>query len=474
MARISMDPGSVHELVDGVPCFDRFRTVHELENTSRELAEKYAATVEWRRIGESSEGRPITALIIGEGDRSVFLYGFTHPNEPIGSLTIEYLSSRLAADSDLRKKLGYRFILAKAIDVDGAGLNEGWFRGPFDLLTYAENYYRPPPNEQAEWTFPIDYKTLHWKTPIPETRAIKKVLDEFEPAFTYVLHNADFCGVYYYLSHELPSAYAELKSIPASQGLPLHRGEPPDEPYLESLDEGIYHDYGVTDEYDFLSKTLNCDPASRINHGTDSYEYIREMYNGFCLTCELPYFYDEKIADTTPTELTRRDLLLESLKVEAGTRNLIKQVLEECDGLLNTESRIYRSIQYLVDSWSEVEETTRKLSEDQAFDRPATVAEAFDLTALRRFSQMPMLGMMERLLKEAEARRGRQKLSQFRENVHSRLLKLNADITRESNPRVIPIQTLVRIQLESAIVCLRHLESGRQAISQKDEACLGP
>jgi len=52
MAKISMDVGSVHELVDGVPCFDRFRTVHELEKTSRELAEKYAATVEWRRIGE--------------------------------------------------------------------------------------------------------------------------------------------------------------------------------------------------------------------------------------------------------------------------------------------------------------------------------------------------------------------------------------------------------------------------------------
>ena len=28
---------------------------------------------------------------------------------------------------------------------------------------------------------------------------------------------------------------------------------------------------------------------------------------------------------------------------------------------------------------------------------------------------------------------------------------------RNSNPRVIPIQTLVRIQLESAIVCLKHL-----------------
>lgn len=54
-----------------------------------------------------------------------------------------------------------------------------------------------------------------------------------------------------------------------------------------------------------------------------------------------------------------------------------------------------------------------------AFDRPATVAEAFDLTVLKRFSQMPILGMMERLLNEAEARGRHQKLSQFRERVHS-------------------------------------------------------
>jgi hypothetical protein len=456
---MKLDPKAARDLVDQVPHFDQFKLVDELEEASLELAKKYPTVVEHRTIGESSGGKPITALVIGEGDSSVFMYGFTHPNEPIGSLTIEYLASRLATNADLRRKFGYRFILAKAIDVDGARLNEGWFRGPFNPLTYAENYYRPPPNEQAEWTFPIEYKTLHWRTPNPETRAIKRIVDEFKPEFTYILHNADFCGVYFYLSHELPSAYAELKNIPGSHGLPLHKGEPPDELYLKSLDEGIYHDYGVTDEYEFLSKTLGCDPATKIDYGTDCYEYIRQMYGGFCLTCELPYFYDERITDPTPTRSRRRDLLLGSLAIEADTRNLTKQVLDECDELLNAKSRVYRSIHYRVDSWSDVEQTTRTHAEDKAFDRPATVAEEFDLTVLKRFSQMPTLGMMERLLKEAEARRGDQKLSQLREKVHTRLLLLNAETTKESNPRVIPIQTLVKIQLESTIVCLKHLQS---------------
>lgn len=452
-----MNAKAVRELVEGIPPFSSFRTVAELDEASRRLAEKYPDTVELRTIGESSEGRGITALVIGEGDRSAFMYGFTHPNEPIGSLTIEYLASRLAASAELRKKLGYKFVLAKAIDVDGARLNEGWFRGPFDLMTYAENYYRPPPNEQAEWTFPIDYKTLHWNTPIPETRAIKKVVDEFKPAFTYILHNADFCGVYYYLSHELPSAYADLKNLPLSEGLPLHRGEPPDEPYLESLDEGIYHDYGVTDEYEFLSKTLTSDPAASINYGTDCYEYIRRMYDGFSLTCELPHFYDKKIMDTTPTDTKRRDIVLQSLKAEADTRDIIQKVLEETRGLLQVNSRIFRSISNFLNQANQVEQTTHAYSKDGAFERPATVAEMFDLTVLKKFSQMPVLGMVGRLLKEAEARTGNHRLGQLHETVRLRMVQLNNAILQESNPQAIPIEKLVRIQLQSAIVCLKHL-----------------
>lgn len=454
-----MDAESIHGLVEGIPPFSSFRTVAELDEASRRLAETHPDIVELRTIGESSEGREITALVIGEGDRSAFLYGFTHPNEPIGSLTIEYLASRLAANAELRKKLGYKFILAKAIDIDGARLNEGWFKGPFDLLTYAQNYYRPPPNEQAEWTFPIDYKTLHWNTPIPETRAIKKVVDEFKPEFTYILHNADFCGVYYYLSHQLPSAYAELKDLPLSEGLPLHRGEPPDELYLKSLDEGIYHDYGVTDEYEFLLKTLTSDPAARINYGTDCYEYIKRMYDGFSLTCELPHFYDRKIMDTTPTVTKRRDVVLQSLRAEVDTRKLIQKVLAETRELLQVNSRIFRSVNNFLNQVSEVEQTTQAYSKDGAFERPATVAEVFDMTVLKKFSQMPVLGMVARLLKEAETRTGNHKLAQLNNTVRSRMAQLNNAILQESSPQAIPIEKLVRIQLQSAIVCLKHLES---------------
>jgi hypothetical protein len=38
----------------------------------------------------------------------------------------------------------------KIADVFGAKLNEGWFKGGFDLLKYALNYYRSPGYKQVE------------------------------------------------------------------------------------------------------------------------------------------------------------------------------------------------------------------------------------------------------------------------------------------------------------------------------------
>ena len=120
-------------------------------------------------------------------------------------------------------------------------------------------------------------------------------------------------------------------------------------------------------------------------------------------------------------------------------------------------SRIYRSVGNFLNQVNQVEQTTHAYSKDGAFERPATVAEMFDLTVLKKFSQMPVLGMVGRLLKEAEARTGNHKLGQLYETVRSRLVQLNNAILQESNPQAIPIEKLVRIQLQSAIVCLKHL-----------------
>lgn len=187
------------------------------------------------------------------------------------------------------------------------------------------------------------------------------------------------------------------------------------------------------------------------------------MYDGFCITCEVLHFFDGKIQDTSLTGFKRRDLAVEGLRIENEAHDFVRRVFEDSHALLNHDSRIFRSVKYYLDRQADVEQTTRRYVETPEYERPATVAEAFDLTILKKFSQMPALGMMARLLKEAERSGHDHKAKSLRGEVRSRLEPLNNEITRASVPKTIPIRTLVRIQLQSALVCLRYLDSASRS-----------
>ena len=83
-----------------------------------------------------------------------------HPNEPIGTLTLEFLTPPPVRGRGTARALDVTLHVIKVADPDGLVLNEGWFKGAFSPLRYALNYYRPPHREQVEWSFPVDYKTL--------------------------------------------------------------------------------------------------------------------------------------------------------------------------------------------------------------------------------------------------------------------------------------------------------------------------
>ena len=172
----------LNEILDKVPNFTEFMTVKELNDSSEKLASEFES-VELSEIGKSREGRPISYLKIGEGKKCALLFAFPHPNEPIGSLTIEFLSRYLAENPEITKELGYTWYLIKAIDPDGATLNEGWFKGEFDPIKYTRHYYRPAPHEQNEWTFPVKYKKLNFSTPPSETQGLIHLIKEIKPIF---------------------------------------------------------------------------------------------------------------------------------------------------------------------------------------------------------------------------------------------------------------------------------------------------
>jgi len=463
-------------ILNDVPDYQVFLTVDELKASTHQLADRYPNSVEIVPIGHSRQGDPIEAIKLGTGPRQALLFAMPHPNEPIGSMMLEYLSLRLAEDDELRESLGYTWYLIKCIDPDGTRLNEGWFKGPFSIENYARHYYRPPAYQQVAWTFPIDYKTLHFHDPLPETQALMSLIEQVRPDFMYSLHNSDFGGVYFYIWEEAAPLYAPFHKLVESQGLPLHLGEP-ERPYEVEYASAIYKDSSITAEYDYLEEQTGTDPAEIITGGTLSFEYARAFCDPFTLICEMPYFHHPAISDTSESDMVRRDAILQGIEESKDDVNLLKELYDAVKSELTVHLSRTGTGTGPSPFRDAIEETLRTALAELAAEEKwaqtnrktgamATVAEKFDSLVIGRFYRLPGLGMFVRMLDAQIAATGESpSLSSAREAAKATFQSRAADLEAELDYTVIPIQKLVRVQLGSALLAADYA-AGRQAQRQ--------
>ncbi|MDH5449986.1 MAG: M14 family zinc carboxypeptidase [Candidatus Bathyarchaeota archaeon] len=443
-------------IVEEVPDYKTFDTVDELKASSEKLVRKHPSKTEIFVIGKSRKGEEIKALRIGKGRKTALLFGFPHPNEPIGSMTLEYLSWRLAEDETL-DKLDFTWYIIKCVDPDGARLNEGWFKGPFTPLNYALNYYRPPGYQQIEWTFPIKYKTLVWDTPIPETRALMKIMEDVKPQFMYSLHNSGFGGVYFYVSSRCKPLYPQFQNLAKKEMLPLHLGEP-ETPYMKKLAEAIFKMPTSVEAYEFLKKHTNKDPAEIINYGTSSDDYARRVAESFTLVCEMPYYYDPRIGDTSESDVIRREAVLHSVAIAEERYNFVKEKYSKVKASLKEyeEKRPFRDA---------IEDTLKRFPDsiaaqkhwaktDPQLKRKATVAEKFDSHVLSRFYDLLSLGLLHRCVKDT-------KNGGVEKEILQQMKEWNDRLERQLSYKVIPIRSLVRVQLGSALLTAEYIRQKR-------------
>ena len=243
----------INELLKDVPDYKQFLTLEELDASTRKLAEEHPDCVSMFELGKTTEGRSILALKIGSGSKNALFFGCPHPNEPIGTMMLEHFTKVLAEKKQILQALDYTFYIVKAWDADGLVRNEGWLKGPYTLYNYSRNFFRPASDMQVDWTFPIDYKSLHFHNVMPETQALKELIDEIRPVFTYALHNSGFGGVYWYVTEDVPELYPQLREAVERQGIPLHLGEP-ESPAITVLAPAVLLAEGIESEYDYFER----------------------------------------------------------------------------------------------------------------------------------------------------------------------------------------------------------------------------
>ncbi len=443
-------------VLEEVPDYKAFCTVDELNASSEKIAEEHPSKVRIFGIGRSRNGEDIKALRIGKGRKTALLFGFPHPNEPIGSMTLDYLAKRLVEDTTL-DKLDYTWFIVKCADPDGARLNEGWFRGPYTPINYALNYYRPPGFQQIEWTFPIKYKTLTWNKPIPETKALMRIMETQKPQFMYSLHNSGFGGVYFYVSAQCKPLYPKFQNLAKKEKLPLHLGEP-ETPYMKQLAEAIFKMPTSVEACEFFRKHTKKDPAKIINYGTSSDDYARRIAKSFTLVCEMPYYYDPRIGDTSKSDTERKQAVLHSIELAEERYNFVrKKYLEAKKSIKGRKEKkpftdsIEDSLKRFPDAIAAQKHWAQT---DPKLKRKATVAEKFDSHVISLFYNLLSLGRLYRCIKDTENQK-------TEKEVLHQLQKWNRKLEKQLTYRVIPIKSLVKVQLGSALATAQYISKKR-------------
>lgn len=454
------------DVVKGVPDYKGFLTVDEMDANSQKLAEEFPDTVKLMEIGRTRSDNPLYCLKIGNGSSNALMFGCPHPNEPIGAMMLEYFTRELAQNKALRDKLDYTWYIVKAWDVDGTKLNENWFKGPYTLYNYSRNFFRPAGHQQVDWTFPVDYKNLHFHDTIPETKAMMKLIDDIRPEFIYSLHNAGFGGVYWYMTRETREIFADLRNVAKKHGVPLNLGEP-EAPFCEAYDPAIYKDLGIQQNYDYLIEYGVENPEKVINAGTCSADYAKQCCGAFTLLTELPYFYDKRIKDLSESDITRKDAVLQKLEFSETADAFICETLNSAKKYMAPDNPFKLAIEAFSENNDGNAATRRMVNQRPEFSRKATVAEKFDNLLVSKFYKMLSYGLLVRANEsELQAMESanevndekRQALQRAYEQAERHLKELSSQLETQIDYEVVPIKKLVSIQLECGLLVADYLK----------------
>jgi hypothetical protein len=448
----------IKSLIKEIPSYREFLTVAELHQTDKELAKDHPDVVKLKPIGASKNGFPIQALEIGEGKHQAVAFGFPHPEEPSGSLVLKFLAEKLAEDEELKNRFDYTWHIVKCADPDGAKLNESWFKD-FSIKSFALNYYRPPSLKQVEWSFPVKYREHEWRTPIPETQAIMTLINQAKPNLLASLHMAGFGGVYFYVSENHSKLFEQYHKLVESQGLPLHRGEP-EVPYRVKLAEAVFKMPVFEDSYDYYLRQLGAVPQELLQRGTSSYGYARDISNPFTLVNEVPFLYNEKAADITPTEVERRESKLDEISRKRSAYQFIRDRFKKVESELDHASPFYEVVsEYLSKSRPALDAETKWVNTDPSMLRKSTEAELFDSTVAVILNELCHYGILIRLANASLTKASEKStIKRCLTEVEDRFEGVYAEFESKAEYAIIPIQKLVRVQLGSLLYSADYLK----------------
>lgn len=441
----------IKKILGSVKNYKYFLTLDELNARAFEISKKYGFKTE--KIGESEEGRVVYIISCGNGKKNVLVYGFPHPNEPIGSLTIDFLIDYFGKNPLELEKTGFRWNFIYTIDPDGTKLNERWFKD-ISLKNYFYNFYYPSEERMIDWTFPIKYKEYEWNYPLKETKILMKIINQLMPDLMCPLHNSSLGGAYFYLTKKFDKKYYR-KIIHRTHKLkiPLDLGEP-EEPFLKKIIKPFYYDISLRDYYEYKLK-LGLDPKKTIPGGDSSTGYLLNLNpHAVVITGEIPYFYNKEISNDRMSKKTRREIWLKKIQEEKENNKFMEEFISEILLKLKEPNDFYYVIkEYKEDADDERIELINHVKNSKEFERKASFSEVFDCEIGNKFFICRKLGQLHRAAILS-------KLGNFKIKEIENKLDYHLKILNKSKIKIFPIKKLVQLQVLLLFETLNELKKG--------------
>jgi len=263
----------IEKLTEQLPVFDTFCSVDKLNALVEECQADKRFTI--NVAGTSQQSEPIYHVQFGKGAVKVLAVAGPHADEPIGSLTVFSLLTLLKNSNEELLKQDVEWHIVPCIDPDGARLNEGWTQQAFTHKNFMKYFHKQAYKDQADYSFPMNYKGAVFDQPTQEAQILMRILDRAKPDFYYSLHNAFATGCYFFISEDFGQPiYQAFYRLLEKCNVPLNARS-------GNHDSSVGYAAGVYEQPSIEQTYANCKSAGLdlgdMDIGQMSCDYLKEI-----------------------------------------------------------------------------------------------------------------------------------------------------------------------------------------------------
>lgn len=445
------------EVLDKVPDWDRYYTVDELHESSARLVNDYSDKVELIDLGKSTEGEIIDCLKIGDGKYNALIHGFPNCEEPFGGNLLDYFSWALAEHGDFRDSMNYTWYLIKCSDPDGARRCEDFQKGPLTPMNFTLNYYRTPNRLTPESCFPYRYGPLDLNDPVPETKALMKIMDRIPFHFISSLHMMKWGGITYEVPEPCPELYPPLWEVAKKFNVfPRKR-------LGITLAPGIqYADY-LSPARGWVEQWAKGNTSIEPIRGCYIYEYgLMRNPKLFMMVPECCMWYDPRMWDDEPSDTSIGEALQHAKTTVDENNRFMLKMWEEALPLLENQTSFKvmmdEEMEPIIKNYTNVTDPPFEFDE-KTHSRKATIAEKVGVEGRDDLYRMFNIGGLIRTLDAELELGGKEKLFDLRDMVQLELQEYDNYLHDNYIVLPHPIRNLVGMSLGSLLHSAEYVKS---------------